>query len=150
MAKLTPEQKALNKEATKLRNKAFNQRKGAYRAEIDAAQKAIEGSAVAQAALEADKAVNDALAARDAAVADIEAQLHVLTLKLAETKREYAYIIEPLSAARKAAWDQKMKAQKEAEAAVKAKYPDVADCWSATAWKPYEEFLPLVSAKNVD
>lgn len=150
MEKLTPEQKALNKEATKLRDKAFNQRKSAYRAEIDAALKVVEGSVVAKAMLESSKACEDALAARDAAVADIEAQIKALMLKVAETKREHEAIIEHLSAARKAAVDQKRKAQLEAESAVKAKYPDVADCWSAAAWKPYEEFLPLVSAKNVN
>ena len=146
-AKLSPEQKALNKEATKLRDRAYNARKRAHRVELEAAQQAIDSGPAAQAAREADQAFEVALAAKSTAVAEVEAQIKALAAKLEETKQAHDALIAPLRAARSAAWDGKRKAQQEAEATVAAKYPDVAHVWSAAGWKSFEEFLPQVTAK---
>lgn len=150
MAKLTPEQKALNKQATKLRDKAFNERKNAYRAEVDAANKAIDESELAQATRDADQAFNVALEQRNEAVGAIEAQMAALKRQLDDVRREHTSVIDGLAAQRTAAWNARHSARRAAEAATAAQYPDVADCWSAAAWKPFEEFLPLVTTDTPD
>lgn len=144
-SKLTPEQKALNKAATKLRDSAYNQRKSAYRAEQDSADVVFASSDVVRAANKADDAYNMALAKRNAAVDFIEAQIASLQQKLSDTKRECNARLEPLKSARHTAWDARRKAEANLKAAVDEKYPDVADCWSAAQWKSFNEFLPLVT-----
>lgn len=147
MAKLTPEQKALNKEAVKLRDRAYTQRRNAYRAEIEAALKIIDDGALAQATAAADSACNAAQAARDAACEVLEAQIAALKQKLEETQQAHRAVLHGLHATRNAAWDARRHARSAAEAEIAAKYPDVADCWSAAGWKPFEEFLPQVTAQ---
>lgn len=144
-SKLTPEQKALNKAATKLRDSAYNQRKSAYRAERDSADVVFASSDVVRAANEADDAFNTALEERSAVLGSITAQIAALRQKLTETERECNARLEPLKAARHAAWDAKRKAEAALKAAVDEKYPDVADCWSGAQWKSFNEFLPLVT-----
>lgn len=145
MAKLTPEQKALNKEAVKLRDRAYTQRRNVYRAELDAALKVIDDGELAQATAAADSACNAAQAERDAACEALEAQIAALKQKLEDTRLAHRAVLNELHAARNAAWDARRAARSAAEAEVAAKYPDVASCWSAAGWKPFEEFLPQAS-----
>lgn len=152
-SKLTPEQKALNKAATKLRDSAYNQRKSAYEAERKSADAVFASSDVVRAAIKADDAFDTALEGRNAALDSIREQIAALQQKLAETELEYNARLEPLKAARHAAWDSRRKAEADLKTAVDEKYPDVADCWSAAQWKPFDEFLPLVTnnqAGNLD
>lgn len=142
MAKLTTEQKAQNCAATKRRNKAFYQRKNAYWEKVDAARAAIEASDAALAAAAADTAVQAAIAERDSALADLDAQIKALNDKRAACKAECEARLQPLSEARKTAWNRKRELEQAAEAQVHAEYSDVADCWGPAAWKPLTEFLP--------
>lgn len=144
MAKLTPEQKALNKEATKLRDQAFRERSNAYDKELDAVKKQIEDGPLMKAARDADARSNDLIDARDKAEAEIKAQIYELQRKLEQTRKDYEPGINAARAARTAAWDAKHKAQDEAIAVIQAKYPDMVGCYSAAAWKSFEAFLPLV------
>ena len=144
-SKLTPEQKALNKAATKLRDSAYHQRKSAYQAELKSADAVFASSDVVRAANEADDAFNTALEERNAALASIREQIAALQQNLTETERECNARLEPLKAARHAAWDARRKAEMALKVEVDEKYPDVADCWSAAGWKSFNEFLPLVT-----
>lgn len=144
MAKLTPEQKALNKEATKLRDKAFRERSNAYDKERDAVKKQIEDGPLMKAARDADMAFNGAIDARNQVEADIKAQIKELQRKLEQNLKDHEPGINAARAVRTAAWDAKHKAENAAIAKVDAKYPDMARRYSAAAWKSFEEFLPLV------
>lgn len=144
MAKLTPEQKALNKEATKLRDKAYWVRSKAYDKERDAAKKQIEDGTLMQAARDADMAFNGAIDARNKAEDEIKAQIRELQRRLDQTRIDHEPIINAAKAVRTKAWDAKHKAENAAIATVEAKYPDMVGCYSAAAWKSFEAFLPLV------
>lgn len=144
MAKLTPEQKALNKEATKLRDRAFRERSNAYDKERDAVKKQIEDGPLMKAARDADARSNELTEARNKAEADIKAQIRELQRKLDQTRIDHEPGINAARAVRTAAWDAKHKAENAAIAKVEAKYPDMVGCYSAAAWKSFEEFLPLV------
>lgn len=144
MSKLSPEQKALNKQAAQLRNRAYAARQKAYREDAEAAEQALRDGDLGHATREADLAFDRALSARSSARLEIEAQIAQLQLKLANLLASHEKHIEPCRAARKEAWDRLRAAQTAANETVKAKYPDVADCWSASAWRPLEDFLPQV------
>lgn len=85
--------------------------------------------------------MDEASAAKQAALADIEAQIQTLTKLLAETKATHEARLAPLHETRKATWAARWEAEKMAEAAVAAEFSDVANCTRAAAWKPYEDFL---------
>lgn len=142
--KLTPEQKALNKEATKLRDRAYNTRKNAWRAEMDNARATVENGPEGKAWKAANEALEKALSVREAELAAIQAQIDTLQRKLAEVQAEQDALVEPCREARERAWKVSHQAQKAAEEEVESRYTDVARCWSAAGWKSFEEFLPLV------
>lgn len=144
MAKLTPEQKALNKEATKLRDKAFRERSNAYDKERDAVKKQIEAGPLMNAYTAADANFNDSIAARNKAEAEIKAQIDALQLKLEQTRKNHDALVNAANTVRKETWSAKQKAENEAIAVIEAKYPDMVGCYSAAAWKSFEAFLPLV------
>lgn len=144
MAKLTPEQKALNKEATKLRDKAFRERSNAYDKELDAVKKQIKDGPLMKAAHDADVAFNGAIDARNKAEDEIKAQIRELQRKLDQTRIAHEPIIAAAKTVRTNAWDAKHKAENAAIATVDAKYPDMVRRYSPAAWKSFEEFLPLV------
>lgn len=141
MSKLTPEEKARNKKATAARNAAYSRRKRQYTLALETTRGAVDMTPAAQAAEKADAAFDAAIKARDADRAALQEQIRQLTLKLEESVRAHQAILEPLAAARKAAWDAKRQAQREAEADVRAQFADVADCFSAGRWKSIEAFL---------
>lgn len=143
-AKLTEEQKALNKEATKLRDKAYRARKGAWDKAMEEVKARIEAGPEAQAAKEADAALDAAMAARNEELAALEARIKALQQEMTERTAAHEVLLEPLREARRKAWDVHRNARTTAENEVCDAYPDVAQCWSAAGWKAIDEFLPLV------
>lgn len=144
--KLTPEKKVLNKEATKLRNAAYTQRRDAYRNEMKAAQNAILAGELGRASDESGDSFDAALAAKRAAEAVIEEKIRALREELERVSMGHSTIIEQARDARNLASTRKYDAIKEAERAINARYPDMDGCWSAGAWKSIDEFVPLVKA----
>lgn len=143
-AKLTEEQKALNKEATKLRDKAYRARKGAWNKAMEEVKARIEAGPEAQAAKEADAALDAAMAARNEELAALEARIKALQQEMTERTAAHEVLLEPLREARRKAWNVHRNARTTAENEVRDAYPDVAQCWSAAGWKAIDEFLPLV------
>ncbi|GBG14522.1 multidrug transporter [Novimethylophilus kurashikiensis] len=146
--KLTESQKALNKEATRLRNKAYNARKAAFYAAVDAAEQTIRDGALGAASDSSSKALDAAITQRNAALAEIRAQIEVLTAKLAETEAAYSPVLSELRAVRDDAYTKLRAAEREVRQKIEQDYADVADCNSATQWKDFEEFLPDVAGKT--
>lgn len=143
-SKLTPEQKALNKEATKLRDRAYFKRKQAWRNEQDAIRQRLAAGPEGRAAKAADQALTAAVAERDAELAAVRAEIEALNRKLADLQKAHDAKIEPLRAERQATWRAHHNALQAAENALGATYSDVAGVWSAAGWKSFNEFLPLV------
>lgn len=143
-SKLTPEQKALNKEATKLRDRAYFKRKNAWSEEREAIRQSLATGPEGVAAKAADQAMTVAMAEREAELAAVRAEIEALNRKLADLQKAHDAKIEPLHAERQATWRAHHNALQAAENALDAAYSDVAKCWSAAAWKSFNEFLPLV------
>ncbi len=143
-SKLTPEQKALNKEATKLRDRAYFKRKSAWRNEQDATRQRLAEGPEGLAAKAADQALTVAMAERDAELAAVRAEIEALNRKLADLQKAHDAKIELLRAERQTTWRAHHDALQAAEKALNSAYPDVATCWSAAGWKSFHEFLPLV------
>lgn len=150
MSKLTPEQKAANKEAMRLRNKAFNVRLKAYRSEREAAEAAVANSPSGIKQTASSQALEAALVRRKEALDAITRQITALQKKLVETEKEFENELEALRAARVQANQEFNRAREEAEAAVDSRYLDMVGCWSAAAWKPLERFLPDAAEQSAD
>lgn len=146
--KITPEQKALNKEAKKLRDAAFKERRNAYQSEMDAAEDAIKSGEIGKAADDAYAVMESLIDARHAAVSVFDEQIRLLQEKKELIAKEYVVVIDEARAKRDATGSRKRNAIWGAREAVQAKYPDMANCFSAGAWKSIDEFLPLVKAKS--
>lgn len=142
MAKLTPEQKLINQAAAKRRDKAYNLRKNAYRAALDAIKQCHQAGPEQQAALEADRARDAAINAHRAAKAALEAQIAELTREIKRLDADFEPVGEALQQTRQAAWSAAAAALRKAEKPLESEYADVASCWSAAGWKSFEEFLP--------
>lgn len=141
MAKLTDEQKEKNKAATSRRNKAFNQRKGLFCAEREAARMAVEAGPLGAASKQASAAREQALQCRDQALAEVDAQIEALRLIRTGREAEHRALIEAAAVEYRTAATAYQIAQQAAEAEVEARYEDVARCWSAGGWKPITEFM---------
>ena len=141
MAKLTEEQKRLNKEATSRRNRAFNQRKDAYRSERAAAEQVVTASPLCAAHTAAVAAREVLFEERDAAMARIQAQIQLMEDEKRRIENEMRARIEVASSVQRNAYTIMDEALRAARRDVDARYPDVKDCWSAGAWRPITEFM---------
>lgn len=140
--RLSPEQKAINKEATRLRDNAYRDRRRQFDEALAAARDRVNQSDFKSAALSADAALAQASAARTATLRAIDAEIAELQRrrKLVEAERDQE--IGTAKKARDAAWAAFRSAFSAAEAEVKARYQDIASFYTAAAWKSFEEFLP--------
>lgn len=127
---LTPEQKELNGEVARLRDLAFRRRKNAYKKALEAEQLPIAD--FTQAVQNADKALEDAYAARDEAVAGIELRIQ----QLGTAKQEYKTQIKVLTTATETARSNLQEAKSNIKSAVADRFGDVAYCSSASSWQP--------------
>lgn len=144
-SKVTPEQKALNKDAKKLRDAEFKRRRDAYRSEMDAARSVIASGDLGKSAEVAYRAFDVAISARNAAASAIKEKIRALEEELSRVIAEHKAILDQAKEARDVTFNRKYKATLEAEGAVNAKYPDMDGCYSAAAWKSIDEFLPLAA-----
>lgn len=143
MAKnLTDDQKALNKEARKKRDRAYADRRKAYSDELEAALKPIVEGPLAMERDAADKALDSALNEFREKEQKLKAQIEALKAELQEMEITHSKQKEPLSAARSEAWKKFNAARAAVQETMAEKYSDVSNCYGAAAWKPIEEFLP--------
>lgn len=143
-SKVTPEQKALNKDAKKLRDAEFKRRRDAYRSEMDAARSVIASGDLGKSAEVAYRAFDVAISARNAAASAIKEKIRALEEELARVMAEHRVTIDQAKETRDLAHKRKFEAILEAEEVINTKYPEMDGCYSAAAWKSLDEFLPLV------
>lgn len=141
MAKITEEQKAINKAATKLRDAAYRKSIAEYMAERNAAKLRAEQDPVAAIALNASRMLDNALAKRDTDLNDIAVQIRALEEKKEAVHQNHKAIINVAKEQQTKAWGDKHKLESELQEAVNLKYPDVAGYPSAATWKPISEFM---------
>lgn len=150
MAKLTEAQKAINKEAASLRNKAYTARRKEYRDAIQAIEAQLQSSdahrrvKAARAALDAECESNQAL------VNSIQEKIKLLEESLKKVAAYHEARMATLRSERNNVFDAYKAIEKEAKAPIDEEYADIngPNAFGAASWKPIEAFVPFVTKKN--
>lgn len=146
MAKLTPEQKAQNKQHAAARNAAFNARRKAYRAAYEEVEKECLQGPEHQAFLSANQRLGEAQAQKREHEKELLDQIAALKEKISRLPDFYG--IPELNELRiqtnKAFFELKNQRLKD----VSALFPDVADVYSAAQWEALGHFNPQAEASK--
>lgn len=147
MSKLTAEQKALNKQATSLRNKAYNARSKVYREALEAAEAKVAASKEAAELQEAQEAAEAAAAVREAEMQALQAKIRELQEQqeaLAKAHLAQNRELRTVTSEKHSAYYKLLNEKKQE---VNALYPDiVASQYSAAMWRPITDFLEEAEA----
>lgn len=135
MARLTEEQKAANKVAQRVRDRAFAARRKAYYE----AKKAAQDSASRAEFDAANTAFEEELSRRNAAIDNTRKQIEELQAHLNNIKEAYEPTIEALKTAKNKAWKKWQAREEELVDAVDARFPDMVGRYSVVGWKMPEE-----------
>jgi hypothetical protein len=134
MAKLTELEKAANKAAQKIRDKAYHARSKAHRDARDAVESRVNAGPEAAAADAARKDLDAAVQARNDEQKAITAEIEKLKERILAVGRDAEQPINAAKAARDAAWSAKQELSKAALAQVDAEFADVAEVHFVGAW----------------
>lgn len=137
MTSFTYEQKL---EARKARDRAFRARCKAFRAAADAAELSVETEHIGfmQEVVNASEKI---LEERNAALDQINEKIAELEKQRDTIRDTFAPLIDAAFVRRKEVVNRMNREKSEARFAVEREYIDVANCYSAAAWKPIEEFI---------
>lgn len=145
MAKLTDDQKAINKVAMSLRQKAFTARRNEYEAAISAIEARTKASGLWQQFEAADAEFDAVLKARDAALAVLQEQIRQLEAQVEATTQDYSQRAAAARDRKNVAFRACDEATRTAKGPVDEAYADVRSCYTPAMWKPLEAFVPLVN-----
>jgi polyphosphate kinase len=148
MAKLSDEQKALNKEATRLRDRAFTARRTEFR---NAEEKVLAEIHEKHRPLleKVSKNLDDAMHRRNETAREIEAKIAALQQQLKTLQEQQQVVTNAAAQERTIAYDAWRKEQQEAQKQIQQEFADIAPHWSAAGWKNFKDFLPEAQ-KNLD
>lgn len=135
MAKLSEQDKAANKAAQKIRDRAYHTRNKAYRDARDLVEKRIEAGPEAQAVLAARAAMEAAIEARNVAQQAVADQIAALQERLIAVGKECEAPINAAKKDRDVAWAAKDKLSRAELARVDAQFADVANVQYVGAWE---------------
>ncbi|MBN3839323.1 hypothetical protein [Burkholderia sp. Ac-20349] len=134
MAKLTPTQKAANKAAFRVRDRAYRARRDAYHRARGSAEEALDKADCATARDDAANAFNLAIEARDSALREVDRQIAELKAKRDDVGKSHDGPIEELREKRNAACDAYRDARRTTLDAVELEFSDVSNLWSVMEW----------------
>lgn len=145
---ISPEQKAINKVAVSLRAKAHTARAKALTKELEDAQAALKASSVYGEYKQQHEQYEELEAKRKAELSLIDQQLSELNARKKEVDTKWTEILLSHRATVRQLSNEYFKAKSTVEAAVQARYPDLADGarFSAAIWKPLDEFVDQAKA----
>lgn len=146
MAKLTPQQKAENKQHAAARNAAFNARRKAYRAAYEEVEKECLQSPEHQAFLSANQRLDEAQAQKREHEKELLDQIAALKEKISRLPDFYG--IPELNEQRKQAHKVFYAVKIQCLRDVAASFPDVADVYSAAQWEALGHFNPQAEASK--
>jgi Skp family chaperone for outer membrane proteins len=135
MSKLTAEQKLANKAAQKVRDRAYADRRRAYRVARDSAERAAEESVFAKNRDAAVEAMEQEWRNRNEVCNAIEREIQALREKLERTKAQYEVSFEPKRQAHNDAQRAFQEHLAILRASVEASFPDMKDCWYVSQWE---------------
>ena len=147
MAKLTDDQKAINKVARSLRQKVFTVRRNEYEAAISAIEARIKASELRQQFEAADAEFDAVLKARDAALAVLQEQIRQLEAQVKATTQDYSQRADVARDRKNEAFRVCQAATRKAKGPVEEAYADIRECYTPAMWMPLEAFVPLVNQK---
>lgn len=98
--------------------------------------KIVDSGYFAKQAQAADEAWNCELRARQDAIAAIDCQIEELKERRDRVKAGYELSLQPKRMARDEAWDAFRAHKNEVEQRVNAQFPDIANIWYVSQWKP--------------
>ncbi|WP_087863511.1 hypothetical protein [Comamonas thiooxydans] len=142
MAKLTPEQKAINKEASRLRDREFRTRYNEFHRQIDAVANSEQVLAARQIADAVNIERENLIKKRNEEVALIEQQIAQLKEQRQALEASYVPELDRLRTSRSTAYDQWTQLQATAKKAIETQFPDMVGVFSASQWKDFAEYLP--------
>lgn len=149
---LTPKQKAANKAAIRVRDRAFHERYRKWSAARDAAKETREYLAAEAHLEQANAALDRALEARNQRVEQLQAQIEDLKRQIAAVKEDPS--IEPLSAARSAAVGARNSLRAALESEVDARFADITAAGpfrcTAASWKIPPEIQAEMEAARAE
>lgn len=135
MSKLTDQQKAKNKAAQKVRDRAFTARRREYSAALNAAKDMAELSVFAKRRSAADDELNREIQNRIQALHEIDREIAELEEKKIRVREQYELSTRSKKEARDAARQTFRDHASALEQQVYDQYPDMVGVWSATGWK---------------
>jgi hypothetical protein len=135
MSKLTPEQKAANKAAQKVRDRAFAARRREYDKAIKAAQELANSCDFAKRRDEAGDELEREYRARNQAIDDITIDIAELEDKKARISAQYALSIRPKKEASDAAWRAFREHTEAVGELVREQFPDIVGVWYVSQWQ---------------
>lgn len=143
--KMNPTEKERRKAATKLRDAAYRNRRGAYEKAMDEALSTPELTKLRAERDAAGEKRDEQLRARDAEIQELERQINALKAQQKEVQDKYSPILDQCREAHSAASKAYRTQEAEIRAKVVAEFSDVSELWSgAASWKPIDEFLDQV------
>lgn len=134
MAKMTEEQKAANKVASAERAAAYRARSREYNAAIKAAEAEVMLSPEYAARMAAFKALEDSIDTRDAALKAIDDEIAALQEKRLAVQQVHSKLISEKKVLRDTTFKCSEQVQEKLVGAVKERYPDMVNVWSAAQW----------------
>ncbi|MFM0432368.1 hypothetical protein PQQ75_25380 [Paraburkholderia aspalathi] len=134
MSKMTPQQKAANKAAQKVRDKAFAARRREYRKALDAAKAAANESPAALERDAAHEAVDAEVSSREAALRNIRQQITRLEEEAARVKSVFDAPIEAKRVLQRAASGRFNDHREALTEQIEALYPDMKGCFYVSQW----------------
>lgn len=141
MAKLTEEQKVLNKAAKKRRDAAYRARYAEYRAAKDAAEAEISASEMAARFHRSMEAVNAEIDAKRQAESVILDQIATLQAQLKVVEEAHTERIDAARKVRDIAAAKFFSAKREKDEEINAQFPDMCGFVSAAGWRPIDDFM---------
>ncbi len=134
---LTQQQKAENRAANGVRDRAYGARLAAYRAERASIDSNPVIAALKKKGRALDQLLDEQIEQRNDAVAALKRQISELTDRIAEVQAEAESAISATRAQRRVVWDQWIEARRAEERKVEARFSDLsgAASLSVTAWR---------------
>ena len=133
--KLTEEEKAANKAASKERTQAFKARRAAYESEQTAAEDAAKKLPSFDEKVAAQQVFENAMAQRQSALGDIDKEIARLQAQREEVRRQHDVVVDAAKAERSLRFDAHADATRQLTDAVKERYPDMVGCWYVAQWQ---------------
>lgn len=135
MGKMSEEQKAANKEASKERARVFSARRRQFEAERTAAEESAKQLPEYAAMVAANEEFESSLVQRDAAIRDIDNEIARLQARRDQVRQQHGLAIDAAKAKRNQTFNANADSVGRLVGAVKERYPDMVGVYLVSQWQ---------------